>query len=86
MDVEARPVTINGSPTDGRVPSPTHSDHQNGFPDGHSDKMVSEKPADAGNRQSEITSHQSPTEANNSEAVDETGEEVVEAAEDTVIY
>ncbi|PVI06385.1 hypothetical protein DM02DRAFT_582806 [Periconia macrospinosa] len=79
-------ATANGSPTDDRVSSPINSEHLNGFSNSHLSKVVSEKPAGADNRQSEATSHQPSTEENNREAVDETGEEVVEAAEDTVIY
>ncbi|CAI6337333.1 unnamed protein product [Periconia digitata] len=68
------------------APFPTHSEHHNNILSGPPGKMSIEKAADVRYEKREAIVDPSRVEANNRETVDETGEEVVEAAEDTVIY
>jgi hypothetical protein len=83
-EAATQPITTHGN--DGRVALPTHPEHPDESFDGRSDKMVLSQPAGADDQQIEAVSRQSPIAVNNRETADEAGEEVVEAAEDTVIY
>ncbi|KAF2678199.1 hypothetical protein K458DRAFT_423385 [Lentithecium fluviatile CBS 122367] len=85
-DAPLEPPTANGGPTDGSDPSTNIREQDVDHAEGFANEAVNEERAAEDTPQERLTSHEATADEPSKEAMDENGEEVVEAAEDTVIY
>ncbi|KAF2634600.1 hypothetical protein P280DRAFT_463208 [Massarina eburnea CBS 473.64] len=84
-ETRMKAFTANDSPTDGRVP-PANPEQQDDPADPRTNEAANEGPSTRNDQHSEVTGHEPVPDDTNKEAMDEIGEEVVEAGEDMVIY
>ncbi|KAF2248420.1 hypothetical protein BU26DRAFT_486057 [Trematosphaeria pertusa] len=85
-DTPQQPDAANSGPTDGRDSVPRDQAQQDDHAEPLAKEAVSEERAADNASHSNATTHEATADEPSKEALDENGEEIVEAAEDTVIY
>jgi hypothetical protein len=88
LDAETprEPAIANGGPTNGSDLSTKIQEQDCSHAEGPANEAVSEVRAAENVSRNNVMSHEATFDEPNKETMDENGEEVVEAAEDTVIY
>ena len=80
-------VTANDDPTDGSDAPPANPEQHGDHAERHTEEVVNEERTARVDQHDEVINHESVSGVEtNKDAMDEIGEEVVEAGEDMVIY